>query len=86
MQSASRTAVSWRVTLGGAVTQGPSAYWALAWDQDCQRYAKDSGPDDLRADVHRLNFGLPPIARFDIEEGLAAAKAALERKPKAVSG
>jgi hypothetical protein len=31
--------------------------------------------------VHRLNFGLPPIARF--EEGLVAVKAALERKTKA---
>jgi integrase len=48
-----------------------------------RRYAKDSSPDNLRADVDRLNFGLPAIAKFDIEDGLTAVKAALERKTKA---
>jgi integrase len=50
-----------------------------------RRYAKDSSPDDLRADVDRLNFGLPPIAKFDIKEGLEAVNAALERKSKATT-
>jgi integrase len=46
------------------------------------RYAKDSPPDVLHVHIKRLNFSIPPIEKFDIAEGLAAVRDALERKHK----
>jgi integrase len=48
-----------------------------------KRYAKDAGPDALRAHVDRPKFNIPTIAPFDVAEGLVAARHALDRKIKA---
>jgi integrase len=45
-----------------------------------RRYAKDNLPDTLVQHIERLDFRLPPVAEFDIADGLLAVEAALARK------
>ncbi|WBY04058.1 site-specific integrase [Ramlibacter tataouinensis] len=45
-----------------------------------ERYRKDVATDELAKQVRRLDFNLPKIVRFDIEQGLQALRDALRRK------
>ena len=44
------------------------------------RYRKDLPIDELAAWVKRIEFDLPTIAVFDLDEGMAALRDALRRK------
>lgn len=45
-----------------------------------RHYLADPTPDETISIIRQLDFGLPPIAAFDIEEGVMAVKDALRRK------
>jgi hypothetical protein len=48
-----------------------------------KRYAKDREADDLAPYIERLAYTLPPIAAFDVADGLVALEHALDRKQDA---
>jgi integrase len=47
-----------------------------------RRYSKDQGPDILSAQIARLNFSIPVVQKFDIQDGLLAVLDGLNRKLK----